>query len=229
MHERNEALILASCIELKMTREELTEHVKKIAPYGLSNAALSKIRRILHANPKIVKAQEAEEFVNSFLRKFKINKTQLKQRLNTFSPTISADDHIKLRGILGIEANKSLIKLKQRTPEQIEYEKTIIKLWKDGKTYWEIAEATGHTFGGTIQKINRLRMRGVPLQKRNPFGLKNPPGYNAHDVGKRLREGERLNAIATSFNKTTDQMSTIVCIWRKKHPDAKIPYLKKKS
>jgi len=182
----------------------------------------------LNVIPNVVKRQEdRRNFVDEMIlkkvcAKLKVNKENIKNRLLTGGNVpLNKFQKGRIKEYLGI---KGIMPVSNKVKRK--YAK-IIELWGKGYTYQDIAKKIDTTVGATITIVNRLRSKTKEdiLPKRNPFGIVNDKGYNPVNIRGLIQKGMTLEQLAKRFKKDKEYMRSILCQWRYKHPDLKIPHV----
>jgi hypothetical protein len=101
-----------------------------------------------------------------------LTQEELKAKLYEGGLNLGYDEVFKLRQIMGVEVDRREVALRIRSEKTKRKEERLIEMWNAGASYLEIAKALKTTEGTVIQKVHRLRQRGVdlPLRKRGGRG-----------------------------------------------------------
>lgn len=201
--------------------------------YAVYNCWINALQILPNHDAKIEdkKLFKNEKFIKKICKSLKINKEKLKTRLINygFIPSINSNELQKLRKIFGIKLDRSKLCLHKRTPEQKALERKVIILFNRGFTYREMSEKLNKPQGSVIQYVNRIRNRNLDsiMPLRPPGGWIRPDGYTPENISKLLKSGKTVKEIAKMFGKKVHSMNCTIIVWRKKYPNAEIPYIKK--
>jgi hypothetical protein len=126
-------------------------------------------------------------YVEGVCMRLGLTQDELKKRLGEGGLKLGYDEVFKLRQILGVEVDRRDVALRIRSEKAKRREEKLIELWNSSVSYADIAKILKTTEGTVIQKVHRLRQRGInlPLRKRGGHGwLDEAPKTDATEAPK---------------------------------------------